>query len=249
MHSPPSTFRPMSFTSIKRPRSPGSPTQERQTKRPALAPISGEVQGARRVCTAPEGGMARRLAGQDDWVRQAMELSIASPLSVTVGFQSAMEGSGAVAQTRTDEHMAVDYEEPQTQALRVHVHPGSLRPWTARSHLPSIHITTTPASTLVQNGLHAPSPAPFSVLTEPPSSSTESASSTGSLTSAQRLCPPDIFLLPATPSDTPSQQTQFTTEGGAEGSCSDAGSGFAAIVAVADVAGSDRWVTATVEDA
>lgn len=85
-----------------------------------------------------------------------------------------------------------------------------------KSHLPSIHITTTPALTpaSIPNNLHAQSPAPFSVLTEPPSSSTESASSSISVTQASvgASCPPDIFLFPATPSDTPSHQHQFTTE-------------------------------------
>lgn len=108
---------------------------------------------------------------------------------------------------------AVDDEE--SQMLRGHVHPGSSRPWTTRNHPPSIHITTsTQASVSVPNGLHAPSPAPFSLLTEPPSSSSESSSSTSSISvsrtrvgaNAARLCPPDIFLFPATPSDTPSDQ-------------------------------------------
>lgn len=222
MQSPPSTFRPLAFA-IKRPRSPGSPTQERQTKRLSLAPVGLEGQCIRRA-TAPDGVVGGRAASQDDWVRQARELSIASPLSVTVGFPPAMDGSTAVVQSRVDEHMAVDYEESQT--LRAHVHPGSSRPWTTtRSHLPLIHITTTPTQTPVPvlNGLHAPSPAPFSVLTEPPSSSsTESTSSTSSIPVTQRNvvasaphpCPPDIFLFPATPSDTPSHQHQFATEYG-----------------------------------
>ncbi|KAF8557344.1 hypothetical protein OG21DRAFT_1494921 [Imleria badia] len=218
MQSPPSTFRPVTF-SIKRPRSPGSPTQERQTKRLSLAPVGLEGQYVRRASTAFNGVADGRMVGQDDWVRQARELSIASPLSVTAGFPPAMDGRATVAQTR-DEHMAVDDEESHT--LRGHVHLGSSRPWTTRSHLPLIHITTTPIHTSVSvpNGLHAPSPAPFSVLTEPPSSSSESASSTSSIpvtqtsVSARALCPPDIFLFPATPSDMSSHQHQFGTEYG-----------------------------------
>jgi hypothetical protein len=224
MQSPPTTFRSVAFT-IKRPRSPGSPTQERQTKRLSLAPVGLEGQCVRRAPTAPDG-VDGRAASQDDWVRQARELSIASPLSVTVGFPPAMNGSGTVAQSRVDEHMAVDYEE--SQMLRIHVHPGSSRPWTTtRSHLPSIHITTTPTQTPVPtpNGLHALSPAPFSVLTGPPSSSTESASSTSSIPVTQRSvasaphpCPPDIFLFPATPSDTSSHQHQLATDYGQQAS-------------------------------
>jgi hypothetical protein len=265
MQSPPTTFRSVAFT-IKRPRSPGSPTQERQTvrawqlflrvcslrllqKRLSLAPVGLEGQCVRRAPTAPDGVVDGRAASQDDWVRQARELSIASPLSVTVGFPPAMNGSGTVAQSRVDEHMvsplsgirrwcsqtmlktmlckqAVDYEE--SQMLRIHVHPGSSRPWTTtRSHLPSIHITTTPTQTPVPtpNGLHALSPAPFSVLTGPPSSSTESASSTSSIPVTQRSvasaphpCPPDIFLFPATPSDTSSHQHQLATDYGQQAS-------------------------------
>lgn len=49
--------------------------------------------------------MDGRLANQDDWVRQARELSIASPLSVTVGFPSVLDASPTVAQSRVDEHM------------------------------------------------------------------------------------------------------------------------------------------------
>lgn len=116
---------------------------------------------------------------------------------------------------------AVDCEESHLH--RVHAQPGSSRPWaTARSHLPLIHITTTPAQTPVPvpSGLHAPSPAPFSVLTEPPSPSVESASSTSSVpvpqtsvgTSAPHLCPPEIVFFPATPSDTPPHQHQFVAD-------------------------------------
>ena len=82
-----------------------------------------------------------------------------------------------------------------------------------RTHLPSIHITTTPAG--IPNGLHAQSPAPFSVLTEPPSSSTGSTPSTSSISTQTGVGthrPPDIFLFPATPSDTSSHQHQFTAD-------------------------------------
>ena len=83
----------------------------------------------------------------------------------------------------------------------------------------------------VPSGLHAPSPAPFSVLTEPPSSSTESGSPTSSISVTEtrvgarshHLCPPDIFLLPATPSDTPPHQRQFTTDYGRQGGESEPG--------------------------
>lgn len=85
--------------------------------------------------------------------------------------------------------------------------------------------TTIHASVSVPNGVPASPPAPFSVLTEPPSSSSESASSTSSISVTQTQtdvgaraphpCPPDIFLFPATPSDTPPpHQHQFGTEYG-----------------------------------
>lgn len=122
--------------------------------------------------------------------------------------------------SRRSATQAVDDDE--SQMLRVHVHPGNARSWTTARHLPPIHITTTATPPLrsVQSGLHAPSPAPFSVLTEPPSSSSESASSTSSVSVAQTGVvgraphprPPDIFLFPATPSDTPSHQHQFGNE-------------------------------------
>lgn len=64
-----------------------------------------EGQCVRRASTAPDGVVDGRVASQDDWVRQARELSIASPLSVTVGFPPAVDGSAAVAQSRVDEHM------------------------------------------------------------------------------------------------------------------------------------------------
>ena len=61
----------------------------------------------RRASTASDGVADGRMANQDDWVRQARELSIASPLSVTAGFPHTMDGTGsaAVAQSRVDEHM------------------------------------------------------------------------------------------------------------------------------------------------
>ncbi|KAG8217900.1 hypothetical protein J3R82DRAFT_6066 [Butyriboletus roseoflavus] len=221
MQSPPSTFRPVAFA-IKRPRSPSSPTQERQTKRLSLVPVGSEGQCVRRASVAPDGVADGRVPNQDDWVRQARELSITSPLSITVGFPSVLDGGATGALSRVDEHMAVDDEE--SQVLRVHPHPGGSRPWsTTKCHLPSIHISTTATQTSVPvpSGLHAPSPAPFSVLTEPPSSSSESASPTSSISvtetsvgAHQHLCPPDIFLLPATPSDTPPHQHQFASEYG-----------------------------------
>ncbi|KAF9218172.1 hypothetical protein BS17DRAFT_791973 [Gyrodon lividus] len=86
----------------------------------------------------------------------------------------------------------------------------SRHPHSSRSHLPSIHIPTTPS------GLHhapspQPSPAPFSVLTEPPSSSTESLPPSPSIPVTETTAhpPPDIFLFPATPSDTPPLDHQF----------------------------------------
>lgn len=128
MQSPPSTFRPVAFA-IKRPRSPSSPTQERQTvrapnfssegvcaiahwhlvdllqKRLSLLPVGSEGQCGRRASIAPDGVMDGRMANQDDWVRQARELSIASPLSVTVGFPPVLDGNVTVAPNRVDEHM------------------------------------------------------------------------------------------------------------------------------------------------
>ncbi|KIJ16737.1 hypothetical protein PAXINDRAFT_98551, partial [Paxillus involutus ATCC 200175] len=184
MQSPPSTFRaPMGYT-IKRPRSPGSPTQERQAKRLSLA--VGEGSFSRRspmVSDVMTGGS--RLPNHDDWVRQARELTIGSPL--TVGFPPVMDVGGT--QSRVDEHMAVDHEEALRPCVQLSM---SRHLQSSRSHLPSIHITTTPSS------IHAPqpSPAPFSVLTEPPSSSTASSPS-----SSLPTHPPDIFLFPATPSD------------------------------------------------
>ncbi|KAG6376527.1 hypothetical protein JVT61DRAFT_2521 [Boletus reticuloceps] len=257
MQSPPPTFRPMPLTTVKRPRSPGSPSQERQTvrdlaqrvplrvliaglqKRPSLAPVGLEGYGLRRASTASDGVADGRMAKQDDWVRQARDLSITSPLSVTAGFPLTMVSEGGdatVAQTlsspRVDEHMvsphsgtrvahylfatraqdearsqAVDDEASQT--LRGHVHSNASHSGNSRSsHLPCIHITTTATA--------MPSPAPFSVLTEPSSSSNESASSESPISVTQtnvgarvHPCPPDIFLFPATPSDTPSHQHQF----------------------------------------
>ena len=49
--------------------------------------------------------MDRRTTTQDDWVRQARELSITSPLSVTVGFSSEPEAGHTLTHSRVDEHM------------------------------------------------------------------------------------------------------------------------------------------------
>ncbi|KIK95249.1 hypothetical protein PAXRUDRAFT_827208 [Paxillus rubicundulus Ve08.2h10] len=195
MHSPPSTFRaPMGYT-VKRPRSPGSPTQERQAKRLSLA--VGEGSFNRRspmVSDVVTGGS--RLPKHDDWVRQARELTIGSPLGV--GFPPVMDVGGT--QSRVDEHMAVDHEDALRPCIQLSM---SRHLQSSRSHLPSIHITTTPSSIYAPQ----PSPAPFSVLTEPPSSST--ASSPSSSLPVTGAHPPDIFLFPATPSDTSSHQRQF----------------------------------------
>jgi len=45
------------------------------------------------------------MVSQDDWVRQARELSITSPLSVTAGFPFVMDGHSTVVHGRVDEHM------------------------------------------------------------------------------------------------------------------------------------------------
>ncbi|KIJ68932.1 hypothetical protein HYDPIDRAFT_105463 [Hydnomerulius pinastri MD-312] len=196
------TARSMGYTT-KRSRSPGSPSQERQAKRLSLA--IGEGHFARRSPSVVSDAMASdcHLPKQDDWVRQARELTIESPL--TVGYPPVVDGGAT--QSRSDEHMAIDHED----TLRPHSQLSMSRFLQSRSHLPSIHITTT------SNSLHAlspqPSAAPFSVLTASPSSMTEVPSPSSSIPAMDTNAhAPAIFLFPATPSDTPSPQHNFGSD-------------------------------------
>ncbi|KAF9218326.1 hypothetical protein BS17DRAFT_791676 [Gyrodon lividus] len=113
MQSPPPTFRsvhPMTYTT-KRPRSPGSPIQERQAKRLSLA--LGEGHFNRCSPSVVSDGMPgdNRLPNHDDWVRQARELTIGSPLAV--GFSSVMDGNAT--QSRVDEHMVSARPHPSVE--------------------------------------------------------------------------------------------------------------------------------------
>ncbi|KAH7889260.1 hypothetical protein F5I97DRAFT_2052634 [Phlebopus sp. FC_14] len=205
MQSPGPSFRTARGSmgyATKRPRSPESPSQERQSKRISLA--LGDGHFTRRASTVASDAIATAyLPHQDDWVRQARELTIQSPL--TVGCLPVLDAESS--QSRADEHMAVDHEDslrpPVQLSMPKHLH-------SSRSHLPSIQITTN-------SGFYAltpqPSPAPFSVLTEPPSSTPPPSSPASSLPVVEMNShPPAIFLFPATPSDTPSLHNTFVSD-------------------------------------
>ncbi|KAG2116700.1 uncharacterized protein F5147DRAFT_674029 [Suillus discolor] len=105
-HSP-STRMTRSFSySLKRPRSPGSPSQERQPKRSSLA--LQDTYLSRRassiVFSANQNSSNHHQPSPDDWVRQASDLSIGRPSSV----DSVPSPSGDIQ----DENMALDPDEP-----------------------------------------------------------------------------------------------------------------------------------------
>lgn len=105
-HSP-STRMTRSFNySLKRPRSPGSPSQERQPKRSSLALQDTYLsrRASSSIFSANQSSSNNHQPSPDDWVRQASDLSIGRPNSV----DPVPSPSGDVQ----DENMALDPDEP-----------------------------------------------------------------------------------------------------------------------------------------
>ncbi|KAG1756486.1 uncharacterized protein EDB91DRAFT_18411 [Suillus paluster] len=108
-HSPsPRMTRTFNY-SLKRPRSPASPSQERQPKRSALA--LQDACPSRRppssVLSTNQTADNRHQPSPDDWVRQASDLTIGTPLSLDP--LPSPSGDGGQVQ---DENMALDLDEP-----------------------------------------------------------------------------------------------------------------------------------------
>lgn len=104
-HSP-STRMTRSFNySLKRPRSPGSPSQERLPKRSSLALQDTYLsrRASSSVFSANQSSSNHHQPSPDDWVRQASDLSIGRPNSV----DPVPSPSGDVQ----DENMALDPDE------------------------------------------------------------------------------------------------------------------------------------------
>jgi len=134
-HSP-STRMTRSFSySLKRPRSPGSPSQERQPKRSSLA--LQDTYLSRRassiVFSANQSSSNHHQQSPDDWVRQASDLSIGRPSSV----DPVPSPSGDIQ----DENMALDPDEPPKSYSSVLVFspPRLLQPSRAHSTITQLN--------------------------------------------------------------------------------------------------------------
>ncbi|KAH7922838.1 hypothetical protein BV22DRAFT_1197150 [Leucogyrophana mollusca] len=206
MHSPSLRSPRSSSYAMKRPRSPGSPSQERQSKRLSLAiedPRSYRVIQTPFLNAATHGDGGRQ-SGSEDWVRQAQDLSIDSPL-IPDGPSLHLHDS---EQHGMDEIMSLDSEETiPTWKSRFQTHsPPSRHSQPLRTHAPLIQITTTPpVQAIPLQGQHQRQSSAFL-----PVPSTASPSSPLPLpppppsSHSQPLIqnhPPAIFLHPATPSD------------------------------------------------
>lgn len=139
----PSTRMTLSFNySLKRSRSPGSPSQERQPKRSSLAlqdthlsrRASSGISVSANLCSSNH-----QQPSPDDWVRQASDLSIGRPNSV----DPVPSPSGDVQ----DENMALDLDEPPKSCSSAFVFspPRLLQP--SRAHPTTMQLDASQAYT------------------------------------------------------------------------------------------------------
>lgn len=140
-HSP-STIMTRSFNySLKRPRSPGSPSQERQPKRSSVA-LQDAYLSRRASSSVNQSSSNHHQPSPDDWVRQASDLSIGRPNSVDP------VPSPSVTGDVQDENMALDPDEPSKSCSSVLVfslprllQPSRTHPTTTQSNAPQACIS------------------------------------------------------------------------------------------------------------
>ncbi|KAG2041766.1 hypothetical protein BDR03DRAFT_945596 [Suillus americanus] len=143
-HSP-STRMTRSFNySLKRPRSPGSPSQERQPKRSSLALQDTYLsrRASSSVFSANQSSSNHHQPSPDDWVRQASDLSIGRPNSVNPVPSPSMTGD------IQDENMALDPDEPLKSSSSVLVvsparllQPSRAHPTTTQLNASQVYIS------------------------------------------------------------------------------------------------------------
>ncbi|KAH7910655.1 hypothetical protein BJ138DRAFT_1152437 [Hygrophoropsis aurantiaca] len=203
MHSPSFRGPRSSSYSMKRARSPDSPSQERQSKRPTLAitnPSRSYNYGQTPFLSPPhiEGG---RQPGAEDWVRQAQDLRIESPLIPDGPPLPVHE----IEQLRMDENMSLDSDiAMSTWKDHSHTHspPTTLGQSSSRSHMPQVSTIppsqVNPLQTIYRPQLPHLHSAPPEAPVQSPLNLFPSPSASHSHTS---ITNPSIFVLPATPSD------------------------------------------------
>ncbi|KAG2157393.1 hypothetical protein DEU56DRAFT_764408 [Suillus clintonianus] len=192
-HSPsPRMTRSFNY-SLKRPRSPGSPSQERQPKRSSLA--LQDTYPSRRasssVFSANQSSSNHHQPSPDDWVRQASDLSIGRPLSV----DPLPSPSGDVQ----DESMALDLDEPPKTNPTVHVFSLPRLQQPSRAHSPTTQLN---ASQAYINSQH-----PSQIIAGP----ADGRPLTPSITMTHQQ-PPSIYTQPCTSSDGSSNQQELQSE-------------------------------------
>lgn len=194
-HSPSSRMTRSFNYSLKRPRSPGSPSQERQPKRSSLALQDTYLsrRASSSVFSANQSSSNNHQPSPDDWVRQASDLSIGRPNSV----DPVPSPSGDVQ----DENMALDPDEPPKSCSSVVVLP------LPRLQQPSqAHPTTTQLNTS-QAYINVPQHS-SQVIVGPAGGQ----SLTPSMTMPHQQQPSSVYAQPGISSDGPSNQQEAQSE-------------------------------------
>lgn len=194
-HSP-STRMTRSFNySLKRPRSPGSPSQERQPKRSSLALQDTYLsrRASSSVFSANQSSSNNHQSSPDDWVRQASDLSIGRPNSV----DPVPSPSGDVQ----DENMALDPDEPPKSCSSVVVLPPPRLQQPSQAHPTTTQLNTSQAYINVPQ--HSPQ-----VIVGPAGRQ----SLTPSMTMPHQQQPSSVYAQPGISSDGPSNQQEAQSE-------------------------------------
>ncbi|KAG0705010.1 hypothetical protein DFH29DRAFT_997063 [Suillus ampliporus] len=193
--------------SLKRPRSPGSPSQERQPKRSSLALQDAYL--SRRppssVFSANQSSSNHHQPSPDDWVRQASDLSIGSLLGVDP--LPTPSGDGGQIQ---DENMALDLDEPPKSYPTVLVFPSPRLQQPFRTHLPTTQLNASQAYISPHQHLSQP-PVTFAS-SESPSIITVPAGarlSAPSINIAHQQQPPSIYGQPGISPDVSLNQQEL----------------------------------------
>ncbi|KAG1754469.1 hypothetical protein EDB19DRAFT_656660 [Suillus lakei] len=191
-HSP-STRMTRSFNySMKRPRSPGSPSQERQPKRSSLALQDTYIsrRASSSVFSANQSSSNHHQPSPDDWVRQASDLSIGCPLSV----DAVPSPSGDVQ----DENMALDQDESPKSCSAVLVFSPPRLQQPPRAHPPTTQLDASQA--YISPPQHI-----SQTIAEP----TDGQQLTSCITMAHLQQPPSIYAQPGISSDGSSHQQEL----------------------------------------
>ncbi|KAJ8597911.1 hypothetical protein M405DRAFT_855201 [Rhizopogon salebrosus TDB-379] len=159
-HSPSRIFN----YSLKRPRSPDSPSQERQAKRPTLALEDGylNLRPHSSFFSASQSLNDHHQPSPEDWVRRASDLSIGTPLSGG----PVPSPSGDIGQAGQDVNMALDIDKAAKSCSAVLVSPSPL----LQSHPPAQQLIASQTYNIPpQHLIHQPvtSPSPSSIVAEP----------------------------------------------------------------------------------